>query len=370
MVFTELNRAEQTSPGVLKLAQQYALQTNNSFEAGALDYYFGTERLNAFNSVLSAKIRAFDATESRNSYVPKVSAPEPVNLESGAMTSAYLDKVIDRLGNKYARKVRQFNNQPPLEKLLDEAPKKFTDHGVTRGKFDGRPDGLVKVTSEPDNSTGLVGGRHTRAEFKDSPNGTIQVDDYADGTRWIREKVGDYPVTQTAFFSNGTEYTYANPDVWSIDFPNGNYIYSYPENVQNVAREIKENGKITQVLKDGTTRVISDATGTEEPQERVQNLTQISVDTLLEQMKSAQAEQGRLAAADALKSQIGSMDDAQFKAWLDFIRTAPTEANARPPYMKMSGLRGMHSNHIWKYQHQDNLNLLIRDHCRASLPTR
>jgi hypothetical protein len=37
------------------------------------------------------------------------------------------------------------------------------------------------------------------------------------------------------------------------------------------------------------------------------------------------------------------MDDAQFKAWLDFIRETPNEANARPAYMKMSGLRGMHS---------------------------
>jgi hypothetical protein len=342
-VFAALNHYGKSSPKVLELVQQYALQTNNSFEASALDYYFGSERLNAFPGVRQAKIEANNAAESRNSFFPKESAPEPVNLETGLMNDAYLERVTDRLGDRTAPKVRQFNNQPPLETLLNEAPKKFTDHGVTRGKYEGRPDGLVKVTSSPDNHTKIIGGRHIRAEFENNPDGIIQADDFADGTRAVREKSGNHPETVTINYSNGTDYTYASPDVWSIDFPNGNYVISYPENGSNVAREIKENGKLTQVLRDGTSRVVEDAASTEEPQEHIQNSSQITVDTLLEQMKSAQAEKGRIAAADALKSQIGAMDDSQFKSWLDFIRETPNEANARPAYMKMSGLRGMHA---------------------------
>ena len=340
-VFTALNHYEQTNPGVSKLAQMYALQTNNSFEASALDYYFGTERLSAFPAVREARIEAKDATESRNSFVPKISAPEPVSLETGSMNSDYFERIKDRLGDKNARAVRPFNGGKPLEKLLDEAPKRFTDYGVTRGVFSDRADGLVKVTSMPDNRSGLPGGRHVQAQYENSPEGTMQIDDYADGTRWIREKKGDWPETESVFYANGTEATYASPDVWSVDFPNGNYIYSYPENEQGIAREIRENGVVTQVLKDGTTKVL-EATTPEEPTEQTQSPAQITVDTLLEQMKSAQAEKGRIAAAETLKSQIGNMDDSQFKAWLDFIRETPNEANARPPYMKMSGMRSMH----------------------------
>jgi hypothetical protein len=265
-VFAVLNHYGQSSPRVLELMQQYALQTNNSFEASALDYSFGSERLNEFPGVIQAKREANEAAKNRNRYFPRKSVPEPVNLETGLMNDAYLEGVIYRLGDRTAPKVRQFNNQPPLETLLNEAPKKFTDFIVTRGRYEGRPDGLVKVTSSPDNHTKIIGGRHIRAEFENNPDGIIQADDFADGTRVVREQSGNRPETVTINYSNGTDYTYASPDVWSIDFPNGNYIISYPENGSNVAREIKENGKLTQVLRDGTSRVIEDAAGTEEPQ--------------------------------------------------------------------------------------------------------
>jgi hypothetical protein len=341
-VFEALSHYEGKNPDVIKLAMQYALQTNNSFEASALDYYFSGNRLNAFEGVRQAKTEASDVTENRNNFVQKAAAPEAVNLETGEMNDAYLARVIDRLGSKDTGTVIKWANEPPVENLLNEAQRKFTDHGVTRAKYSDRPDGLVKVTSQPDNTAGPFGGKHTTAEYINNPNGRVQVDDYADGTRWIREKPDGQPESTSVYYGNGTEATYFSPEVWSVDFPNGNYIYSYPENESNVAREIKENGKISQVLRDGTTRVISDASSTEEQPEHIQAGSQITVETLLEQMKSAQNETGRIAAADALKGQIGSMDDSQFKAWLDFIRITPNEANARPAYMKMSGLRGMH----------------------------
>jgi hypothetical protein len=66
-----------------------------------------------------------------------------------------------------------------------------------------------------------------------------------------------------------------------------------------------------------------------------------TVENLVDKMNSNEPDRARLSAAEALKGQLSSMDDAQFHDWLQFVRQNSLEAPIRPNYMKMSGMRGL-----------------------------
>ena len=365
-VFNALGKLEKSAPAVLEMAKLYAKQTNNSFEASALDYYFGIDRLQSFKGVEDARKAAVETRDNRNEYIPKPATPPPFDIATGEMKlgNGYLEQLRERLGVKDAPKTRPWNGDQPVSSLLDQTDTKFTSRGVTRGKFQNDPNGLYKVITQPDTISGVRGGKHSTALYENNPEGIIQVDDYADGTRWTKQKPEGEPESRNAFFADGTNYVYMGDNAWSIDFPNGNYIDAYPEGP--VAREISENGTVTQVMRDGTTQPkpapeapapevppaeVHEGTAEGTPKEEgapAENLNEAkpadvkpTVDELFGKMNDTSNELGRQKAAEALKSQIGSMSDAQFDQWLAYLRETPQEPNARPNYMTLNNLRGL-----------------------------
>lgn len=338
-VFNALNGAD---PRLVKLAQSYGQQTANSFEASALDYYYGGNRLDAFKSVTEAKQEAYDAYSHRNEYVVKPAKPAPLNLETGVMEpgNGYLQQLKTRLGGEPPAARVMWNGTDPLSVELKQATNLFVDPGnprIQRAVFKGRADGLTKINVEPDLVSDMRGGKHYTAIYENNPEGILQVDEYADGTRWVRQRGEDNQESRTAWFPDGSVYSYINKDAWLLDFPNGNSVIAYPDGP--VAREINENGHLTQIGRDGN--VIPRPEAEEQPAQNTAEVKPPTTDELFNQMQSAVGDRNKLTAAAALADHIGSMSDQQFHQWISFLKETPNEPNARPNYMHNSSLRAL-----------------------------
>jgi hypothetical protein len=181
--------------------------------------------------------------------------PAEVDLLTGVMEpgNGYLEKLRQRLGGGDSDKTVMWNNSPSLGEELAKADTIVTDRAdprVQRATFKDDPQGLTKIVATPDDVSNIDGGIRYTASFTNNPEGILQVDDYADGTRSVRQAdPRDGEESRTDFFPDGSVYTYLNQDAWSLTMPNGNEVCAYQDNI--VAREIVENGRVTMVNRTG-----------------------------------------------------------------------------------------------------------------------
>jgi hypothetical protein len=223
-------------PELHEMVLRYGQQTNSSFEASAIDTYYGTKNLERFPGVLIPKEAAPPESSVLRGY-----REDPVanTLVNGSLDAswAYLKEVSDVLAQPAAVKseysTRMFNNQPRVSQD-NPAPGAGTWSVV---EHDGTS--IATVTGHPENLQ--------------------KVQDFADGTRIeVYGRNGETEPYTQVYWPDNSNVKVVNPEAggaarFKIEFPlQGNYISTDFPPDSKVAREISWDGNLTQINRDGS----------------------------------------------------------------------------------------------------------------------
>jgi hypothetical protein len=310
-------------PELHEMVVRYGQQTNSSFEASAIDAFYGTKNLERFPGVLMNK----EAVAPVESAALRHLNDDPVvnTLINGSLDAKfeYLGQVAKHLASPAALDTlyskRLFNDQP---RISQEQP--VAGAGTwSVAEFDGNS--VATITGHPENLQ--------------------KIQDFADGTRIeVYGRNGETEPYTQVYFPDQSNVKVVNPGAegsgrFKIEFPlQGNYISTDFPPDSPVVREIAWDGNLTQINRDGSVSmqkiadfknfdpVAYDNARKVEAQAREAEQRQAEAKTasakLVETMNTATDSAARLEAAKALKPENMSVE--QFQSWLQFaFRKSP-----------------------------------------------
>ncbi|MDR3613555.1 MAG: hypothetical protein P4L53_08310 [Candidatus Obscuribacterales bacterium] len=310
-------------PELHEMVVRYGQQTNSSFEASAIDAFYGTKNLERFPGVLMNKEAA-----------PSVESAELRGLRSDPVANTLIDGSLDPKFEYLGQVAKHLASPVALDtpyskRLFNDQPRISQEQPVAGA-------GTWSVAEFNGNSVATITGH---------PENLQKIQDFADGTRIeVYGRNGETEPYTQVYFPDQSNVKVVNPGAegsgrFKIEFPlQGNYISTDFPSDSPVVREIAWDGNLTQINRDGSVSMqkIADFKNFDpiaydnarkveaQAREAEQKQADARVESakLVEVMKTATDPAARLEAAKALKPQNMSVE--QFQDWLQFaFRKSP-----------------------------------------------